>query len=54
MKSKIHRKALILSKILSNYSQERQAILRDDPKYFKKILKKRSRLVEILRSLEEE
>ncbi|KAF3362203.1 hypothetical protein PHSC3_001270 [Chlamydiales bacterium STE3] len=52
MKLKVHRKAELLSRILTNYSEETQAILKNDPKYFRRILKKRSKLIEILRSLE--
>ncbi len=52
MKPKSQRKAIILSKILANYSEETQEILKDDPRYFKKILKERNKFIEILRSLE--
>lgn len=54
MKAKNNKKAPILSKIVANYNDETQAILRDDPKYFKRILRKKSRLPEILKSLEQE
>lgn len=44
----------ILKKILSNYKEEKQAILLRDPHYFTNILKERANLIEILRSLENE
>lgn len=43
-----------LKRILANFVEEKQAILLKDPNYFRNILKKKSNLVEILRSFDNE
>lgn len=42
----------VLERILMNYKNEKQALLKKDPHYFDKILKERAQLIHILRSLD--
>lgn len=49
-----HQRVKVLERILTNYKNEKQALLKKDPHYFDKILKERAQLIDILRSLDME